>query len=309
MEVGWLEDFLALVETAHFSRAAERRSISQPAFSRRIKMLEAWLGVPLFNRDTHRIELTVAGEEWRPIAEDLVRRIYLGREQMREIALRDSSTLRFASTHALSLTFFPTWLESVEAEMDSGVSVSLVTDNMAGCELKMQRGQAQFLLCHHHPSASVSLGPNYFRSVNIGRDTLVPVCAAGPDGRSPLLALPGALDEPLPHLAYSEVSGFGRILAAHRALDGPSAWLTTVFTSHVAVVLSAMARTGRGIAWLPVSLVEPDLASGALVRAGGDEWDVAIDIRLYRPRERQSAVGEALWAAVTRMGVATAPEE
>ncbi len=71
MELDWLEDFLALVDAAHFSRAAEKRNISQPAFSRRIKMLETWIGAPLFNRATHRIELTAAGEQWKPTAEDV----------------------------------------------------------------------------------------------------------------------------------------------------------------------------------------------------------------------------------------------
>jgi hypothetical protein len=58
MELDWLEDFLALVEHQHFGRAAEARNVSQPAFSRRIRLLETWLGAPLFNRDTHRVALT-----------------------------------------------------------------------------------------------------------------------------------------------------------------------------------------------------------------------------------------------------------
>src|SRR5258707_12685271 len=155
MELEWLEDFLALAKAAHFSRAAEKRNISQPAFSRRIRMLESGIGKPLFNRDTHRIELTAAGEQWRPTAEDVLRRIYLGREQAREAADGFSSTLKFASTHALSITFFPDWLQDIEAENHFGAGISLVTDNMAGCEQKMLQGQAHFLLCHHHPSAPV----------------------------------------------------------------------------------------------------------------------------------------------------------
>ncbi|MFN7887734.1 MAG: LysR family transcriptional regulator, partial [Betaproteobacteria bacterium] len=39
MESKWLEDFVALVETRSFSRAAQQRFVSQPAFSRRIQAL------------------------------------------------------------------------------------------------------------------------------------------------------------------------------------------------------------------------------------------------------------------------------
>lgn len=297
MELDWLEDFLALAEHQHFGRAAEARNVSQPAFSRRVRLLENWLGAPLVNRDTHRVALTQAGEQWRPTAEDLLRRLYLGREQTRAIAEGATNTLRFASTHALSVTFFPRWLEEIEAEQPLGATVSLVTDNMAGCERMMLQGQAQFLLCHHHPSTPVSFKANYFTSVDIGRDTLVPVSAPSPDDPGqPRFALPGQLDAPAPYLAFTEVSGMGRILASAHALDGPSMWLAPGFHSHVATVLAAMARAGRGLAWLPASLISRDLQQGVLVRAGDAQWDVPIGIRLYRARARQSVAAEAFWS-------------
>jgi DNA-binding transcriptional LysR family regulator len=66
MDTIWLEDFLALVDLANFSRAAEHRNVTQPAFSRRIRMLEEWIGVALVDRDTHQIVLTPAGKRFRP---------------------------------------------------------------------------------------------------------------------------------------------------------------------------------------------------------------------------------------------------
>ena len=296
MELDWLEDFLALVDHQHFGRAAEARNVSQPAFSRRIRLLEAWLGAPLFNRDTHRVALTPAGEQWRPAAEDLLRRLTQGREQTRAMAEGFVSTLRFASTHALSITFFPQWLEAIETQAPLSSSVSLVTDNMAGCERIMQQGHAQFLLCHHHPSTPVSLRPNYFISIDVGHDVLIPVSApALDDPARPRFALPGRLGAPTPYLAFGEVSGMGRILASTHALEGPSMWLEPRFTAHVATVLAAMTRAGRGMAWLPMSLIARDLAEGGLVRAGDAAWDVPIDIRLFRPRARQTAAAEAFW--------------
>ncbi len=44
MELKWLEDFLSLADSGSFSRSAEQRHVSQPAFSRRIRALEAWPG-------------------------------------------------------------------------------------------------------------------------------------------------------------------------------------------------------------------------------------------------------------------------
>src|SRR4051812_5323582 len=106
MEMAWLEDFLAILECGGFSRAAERRNVTQPALSRRIRALEQWIGTPLLDRSTHAVTLTPAGQIFRVTAEDLLR-LQLGRDAAREAASTASETLRFASTHALSLTSFP----------------------------------------------------------------------------------------------------------------------------------------------------------------------------------------------------------
>ena len=50
MESKWLEDFVSLAETGSFSRSAALRHVTQPAFSRRIRSLEAWLGADLIDR-------------------------------------------------------------------------------------------------------------------------------------------------------------------------------------------------------------------------------------------------------------------
>ena len=297
MDTTWLQDFLALAECANFSRAAERRHMTQPAFSRRIRLLEEWVGAPLVNRDTHQLSLTPAGERFRPVADEVLRRLHLGQEEAREAAQAMAATVRFASTHALSLTFFPAWLRSLETETTLS-AVSLVADHMAACELLMQQGEANFLLCHHHPAATIKLDALTFRSLTLGQDRLLPVSAPDEAGR-PLHALPGHPDRMVPLLAYSASSGIGRILAAYRAVDGQPAWLDPVFTSHVATVLKVMARSGRGVTWAPLSLVCDDLAQGNLVRAGDESWDIAIEIRLFRPRSRQSRAAEAFWTLAT----------
>lgn len=310
MEFVWLEDFLALAECGRFSRAAERRNVSQPAFSRRIRMLEDWVGAPLFNRDTHRVELTPAGREFRPIAEDILRQVVAGRALVREVAEVSASSLRFVCTNVLSLTFFPAWLARLEAAADAPqAGVSLVTDNMADCERLMAQGQAQFMLCHHHPAAQTSLDSTYFRFLDVGGDTLVPVSAPrSPGDPAPLHALPGSAGEPVAHLAFSSASGMGRIIASTRTRDAPPAWLSPVFTAHLAMVLLTMARGGRGCAWLPLSLVERDLAAGDLVRSAPNaDWDIPMQIRLYRPRARQSPAAEAFWAQVANDAGGAAP--
>jgi DNA-binding transcriptional LysR family regulator len=99
-------------------------TFAQPALSRRIRALEDWVGTALVDRDTHQIGLTPAGERFRPIADEILRRLHLGQEEAREAADAASSTLRFAATHALALTFFPVWLRQLEANAAARIGQS-----------------------------------------------------------------------------------------------------------------------------------------------------------------------------------------
>ncbi|MBR0896755.1 LysR family transcriptional regulator [Bradyrhizobium tropiciagri] len=286
MDTILLEDFLAVLDEGGFSRAADRRNVSQPAFSRRIQSLEAWVGAPLFDRNTHSVRLTMAGERFRPVAEDLLRRLHAGRHEAVAAAQAGLDTLKFASTHALSLTFFPAWLRQIEAAAPTSSTVQLTADNMIACEKIMLDGRAHFLLCHHHPAASNRLAADAFISIELGCDILVPVAA--PAYRHTDLRAG-------PFLGYTSESGMGRILHAAWTAIGRKLPEQPIFSSHLASIIVAMAREGRGIAWSPLSLIEMDLRTGSLVKIGSTADQVQMEIRLFRPKARQTATAEAFW--------------
>jgi len=290
VDATWLEDFIAVIREGGLSRAALQRSISQPAFSRRIRCLEEWVGTPLFDRTSRTTVLTPAGERLRPFAEEVLRQLETGRKDALAAAQMSTETLLFASTHALSLTFFSPWLRAVEREQALVSSIRLTADSMEGCERLMIDGAVQFLLCHAHPVASTHLSDERFKSCVLGEDLLVPVAA-------PTLASATALRDG-PFLTYTEQSGMGRILRAawqdnqRRPVGAPA------FSSHLASVLAMMARDGRGVSWSPLSLVADDLAAGRLVQLGDALDEVRIDIHLVRPRARQLRVAERFWEHV-----------
>jgi DNA-binding transcriptional LysR family regulator len=63
-----LRYFVAVAEDLHFTRAAERLFVSQPALSKQIRMLERQLGAPLFDRGRDGVRLTPVGEALLPHA-------------------------------------------------------------------------------------------------------------------------------------------------------------------------------------------------------------------------------------------------
>ena len=90
----------------------------------------------------------------------------------------------------------------------------------------------------------------------------------------------------------------GRIVAAVRRDAPTKAYLKPTFASHLAKLLVAMALDGRGLAWLPESLIKDNLAAGELVRAGDEQWDIPIEIHLFRPRSRLPPVAEQFWSHI-----------
>src|SRR3954469_5254020 len=68
MELRHLATFVAVAEERSFTRAAARMHVVQSAVSAGVRNLERELGTPLFDRTTHRVELTDAGAALLPEA-------------------------------------------------------------------------------------------------------------------------------------------------------------------------------------------------------------------------------------------------
>lgn len=319
LNLAWLEDFLTLAESGNFSRAADERHITQPAFSRRIRALEEWLGADLFDRSGQPARLTETGHWFRKTALELQARVASLPGEAISVAQASAASLSFAATHALSFTFVPRWLRSLEPRSAFG-PVRLVSDVQPRCEAMLLQGQVQFLVTHAHPAVPGPLDEAGCPSVVIGRDRLLPVSAPDGGGR-PMhrLEAPAArasnagtrtgtgtrtsssagagagVGVGVAMLGYSEESGLGRILAQLRGRAVAPTAHRPVMTAHLASVLRTMVLDGQGLAWLPGVLVDDDLAAGRLVIAAADEAIVDLQIRLYREPAALAAPAEALW--------------
>jgi DNA-binding transcriptional LysR family regulator len=82
MQFQQLQYFVAVAETRHFTRAAERVHVSQPSLSQQVRALEKELGAELFSRARGNIALTDAGEALLPLA----RRILADADTARQLA-------------------------------------------------------------------------------------------------------------------------------------------------------------------------------------------------------------------------------
>ncbi len=103
MEIRQLRYFVALAETLHFGRAAERLHITQPPLSRQIAALEDELGTVLFARSSRSVALTPAGVDFYGHATRLLYGLDLAAHSARATALGERGELR------LGFTMYAAW--------------------------------------------------------------------------------------------------------------------------------------------------------------------------------------------------------
>lgn len=291
METSLIEDFLELARERSFSGAARNRNMTQPAFSRRIKALEEAMQTPLIQRTTRQVALTPAGRAFQARAEAMVRLLADARHEVLAAAGRAQRNLNLAATHALSYTFVPAWLMQIGGPAEIG-ALNMVSDTHRQCVRLMQNGDASFFICHKSPASADILSEKQFRCHPIGSDRLIPLCAADDHGQ-PRWRLDGQASD-IPFIAYASASGLHAILEGHWARQGRPA-IVAGMSSVLASTNLEMAKQGQGVAFLPLSLAEPDIARGTLVRAGGQGFDVPVQLVIYRPRARMSPHCETFW--------------
>jgi len=113
MELKWLEDLVVLLEERSFTRAAARRHVTQPAFSRRIRLLEDWLGVEFADRSTKPVGILPPGIEMEEEVRDLVSRFYALRNFAHTQA-ESRNRITFVVQHTLAMSCFPRLIRSIK---------------------------------------------------------------------------------------------------------------------------------------------------------------------------------------------------
>jgi len=191
LEITWLEDLIELDATRNFSLAATARNITQPAFSRRIKALENWIGTQLIDRSTFPVKLTPAGEVVLENARTLSQDMYRLRDECRDLFSPTADTLSISALHSIALSIYPNYAYD--------------------CIESLTLGRSELAICYSHILGPQYLNSDQFETMTLMQDPLVLVA-------SPQVAdrLGQALDtqkngETLPLVSYSPGCFLGKM--------------------------------------------------------------------------------------------------
>jgi DNA-binding transcriptional LysR family regulator len=298
METKWLEDFVSLAETRSFSRSAQLRHVTQPAFSRRIQALEAWAGLDLVDRSSYPTRLTPAGQTLLSQALEILGGLQTTRNMMRAHKVAGHDMIEFAVPHSLAFTFFPLWVMDLRRRFGA-VKSRLTAMNVHDAVLHLTEGNCDLLIAYHHASQPLQLNPDRYEMLSLGHETLAPYAKANADGQ-PMFPLPAAPATKVPFLSYGSGAYLGRLVELIIKLSPAPLNLDPIYETDMAEGLKAMALEGHGLAFLPGSSVKKELKSKRLVRAAAPgQCEIAMEVRIYRERPEVSRHtkphAQALW--------------
>jgi DNA-binding transcriptional LysR family regulator len=305
METKWLEDFVSLAETRSFSRSAQLRHVTQPAFSRRIQSLEAWAGADLVDRSSYPTRLTPAGETLYAQALEMLQSLQNTRAMLRGHNPAGQDIIQFAVPHTLAFTFFPSWVASLR-ETFGPMKSRLMALNVHDAAMRLVEGGCDVLIAYHHPSQPLQIDPERYDMVVLGHEVIAPCVQSTPDGQ-PLFSLPGHAARPLPYLGYAPGAYLGGVTDWILKQAGVPVHLERVYETDMAEGLKVMALEGHGVAFLPRSAVKKEIQAGSLVEVSlpdGQTLALSMEVRAYREKSGAKpcfkSSAHQLWLHLTR---------
>jgi DNA-binding transcriptional LysR family regulator len=299
LQLEWLEDFIELARTRSLSRAAENRYVTHPAFGRRIKALEDWVGVPLIERK-QPLALTPAGLLFLDAASQSIALLGAARAQFQGLGINRDAPLRIATGRTLATAFFPDWYASLK-ETFGHFPVSIVTSGSQEAITRLSAGDVDVLLIFSSPLTQILVDPERCDTLVLAREELLPVSAPNEKGEPQFRIDAESSASAIPWLAFSPTLALRGVLAQHLARLPQRLALRMTYQADSYDAIERMAQRGNGLAWLPRMVVKDSLASGELVIAGGPELIIGFDISLHRLRSNQSEPLMSIWNGLSSL--------
>jgi DNA-binding transcriptional LysR family regulator len=294
MRLEWLEDLLAVAETGSFQEAADRRRLTQSAFSRRIKQIEEHVGVELFDRTRKPVQLRATTAEQR---DQMARLVSDMRQLVRDLQRGErlaTNKITIASQHAITTALTPKILHGIHAR-HSDIHVRLRSANLDECFSLLLSKQADIAIVYRLPGEDHPIGSDFVETAMLETDILIPVYAA-----AGVLALEERIAAgDLAYIAYPEEVFLGQVLERLILPRIRSARRVTA-KAETALTLAAleMAAVGVAVAWVPGSLARPRIADGSLADLSDVLPSSPLEVTAVRLFGDAGAVANSVWAEV-----------
>jgi LysR family transcriptional regulator, hypochlorite-specific transcription factor HypT len=292
MDIGWIEDLLALASSRSLSDAAQSRNVTQPAFSRRIQQIEQNLGVSVLDRSRRPAQVTTAIrsklDEIRALSGNVRQ---LVSDFQRSGGLLDRVSI--AAQHTISIGFLAHFLSSPSLRR-SKTLIQLHAANRDECYACLMTRRVSIVVAYEAEQLPLAPDETLMEVQSLGDDIFCPVAApnVAKESRANSRKM-----KPLPLILFPQGSFFGDLFACVVAphFEGPRRFEIVTETA-LAPAIVAMALAGAGIAWLPRKLCAPYLRAGTLEQLHPGLKTVPLNIVCARRHVYQAdKAADRLW--------------
>ena len=298
MRLEWLEDVLAVAETGSFQEAADRRRLTQSAFSRRIQHIEEQIGVELFDRSRKPVQLLPTTADQRDQIAKLANDLRQLMSDLRRGERIAANRIAIASQHALTTSLTPRIVRAIHARHDAA-HIRLRSANLDECFSLLLSRQVDIALVYRLPGEDHPISQSFVETVTIGTDRLVPVFATSAPGDLTAQLHAGEL----PYISYPPEVFLGRVLD-HEILTRVHRLTRPIPKAETALTLAAveLAAVGVGVAWVPMSLAQRRIAEGSLVDLSSDLPSCQLDVTSVRLFGNPWPVADSVWSEILASG-------
>jgi DNA-binding transcriptional LysR family regulator len=290
MRLEWLEDILAIAQTGSFGGAAERRNLTQSAFSRRVQQIEDYVGVELFDRSRKPVQLRPTTQAQSGQIEQIaaaLRRLVVDLRRGDRVA---SNRIVIASQHSLTTSLAPRIIHAIR-HGGSEVYVRLRSGNLDDCFALLLSRNADLAIVYGVPGVD-QFGDDYLQTIDLWSDRLIPVIR--PDIAQAILA--GDSTAELPYVAYPREVFFGTIMT-ERILPSLGPRTLAVPRAETALTIAAleMAAAGVATAWVPETLAKLGISQQRVADLSPVLPDCALEVRAVRLKGTRGPAEDVVW--------------
>ena len=293
MRIDWMDDLVALLDSGGVADAARLRNVTQPAFSRRIKVLEDVLGLQIIDRSVKPSGPSSVLRDHEPELRKLATEQRLLLSEMRQEQKTGVRQIVIASQHAITTSLGTQIINSVAKSTQT--HIRLRSANRDECETLLIRRQAEIALIYRVKAEPVPQLPSFLTEAIIGSDTLIPVCGAAFAAELMSHANDGALRI----IGYPVDVFLGAAISRHvlPALE-QSFQIDVITETGLSPAAMQLAQSGLGVAWVPSTLAHPALARGELLdlrsKLGAIEMDLVAQCWANTPNSATSEAWQRL---------------
>jgi DNA-binding transcriptional LysR family regulator len=183
-----IDDILAVLDCGSLAQAAEKRGLTQSAFTRRARTIEGLIGATLFDRRRKPVTLMPGVQTLEPELRELSARLHKLGHMLKTTSSREGKPLTFVCQHALTTTISPRIVRAVTRNGE--LSVRVHSGNQDDCLMQLLSKEVDLAIMYALPQEPESELSRAFESVDLGEDWLIPVCAPSQRDKAYCAAIP-----------------------------------------------------------------------------------------------------------------------